>query len=95
MSRYLIQTDKEVSVVERAALYLLDEPFERSDMANLSALDKNPSLCPVGSVEFVQAWIRHLGLVEPKPIDYHVLQVLDYTQYQRSQSPHNREGRLW
>lgn len=70
MSRYLIQTDKEVSVVERAALYLLDEPFERSDLANLSALDKNPSLCPVGSVEFVQAWIRHLGLVEPKPIDY-------------------------
>jgi hypothetical protein len=70
MSRYLIQTDKEVSVTERAALYLLDEPVERSDLANLSVLDKNPSLCPVGSVEFVQAWIRHLGLVEPKPIDY-------------------------
>ncbi|QKE37434.1 ATP-grasp domain-containing protein [Ferrovum myxofaciens] len=70
MPRFLIQTDKEVSTVERAALYLLDEPFERAALNDLGDFNHDASLCPVGSVEFVRARIAELCLPVPKPIDY-------------------------
>lgn len=71
--RFLVQTDKEISGVERAALYLLDFPCVRSNLSELllgvpKAPDK--TLCPVGSVEFVRAWLYHLELHEPEPVDY-------------------------
>lgn len=71
--RFLIQTDKEISSVERAAFYLLDFPCVRSTLQDLllgvpKAPDK--TLCPVGSVEFFRAWLYHLELHEPEPIDY-------------------------
>ncbi len=71
--RFLIQTDKEISSVERAALYLLDFPCFRSTLHDLrTGVPKSPdkTLCPVGSVEFFRAWLYHLELHEPEPVDY-------------------------
>ncbi|WP_298128441.1 ATP-grasp domain-containing protein [Ferrovum sp.] len=56
--------------VERAAFYMLDEPYVRASLDGIGATTADRQLCPVGSVEFVRAWINHLGLEEPQPVDY-------------------------
>ncbi len=71
--RFLMQTDREISSVERAALYMPDKPCVRASLAGIEAATADRQLCPVGSVEFVRAWINHLGLKEPQPVDYPVV----------------------
>lgn len=70
MPSFKLQPDPDISKMEKSAVRQACAVGLPGAMVVPTSHEPDPSVCPVGSVEFVREWMRLAGVREPEPIDY-------------------------